>query len=120
MVLLLALLGLNALGMISIVILVRRARKAQRRRVVERPNSQYKSKYVLDLESSERWERLDLKKLHEVNREEAARIIKRLKAVSARGLTAYERDFLDRMVEAEHRVEKTERRGHGAPRPAAG
>lgn len=119
--LLFALLALNAISMVAVVVIYKRARKAQRRRVVERPNSQYKSPYVLDLESKERWEHLDLSCLHEVNREEAIKILAKLGTASTRGLTAYERSFLDRMVEAESRLRRAERRhsgrGHGNPTP---
>ena len=123
--LLLILLGMNVIALVAVVVIYRRARKAQRRRIVERPNSQYKSPYVVDLESRDRWEQLDLSSLHEVNREEAEKILAKLRSTSTRGLNSYERAFLDRLVEAERRLEKSHRRrppqGHpGTPRPAAG
>ncbi len=131
--LLFALLALNLVTFVAVVVLYRRAKKAQRRRVVERPNSEFKSAYVLDLEAKDRWERLDLSRLHEVNREEAERVLAKLRTASTRGLSATERAYLDRLVEAERRVEKTTRREHrrvretgsaprseGTPRPAAG
>ena len=119
--LLFALLGLNAISMIAVVVIYKRARKAQRRRIVERPNSQYKSPYVMDLESKERWEHLDLSCLHEVNRQEAVKILAKLSVVSTRGLSAYERGFLDRMIEAEGRIRRAERRqaGDGSTRSNA-
>jgi hypothetical protein len=110
-------------------ILYRRAVKAQKRRRVEAPNSQYKSRYVLDLEARDRWERIDLSRMHEVNREEVEKVLAKLKATSVRALTSQERAFLDRMVEAERRTARERRRderqpgrprGPNAPTPAPG
>lgn len=127
--LLIGLLALNLIALWAVVAMYRRARKAQKQRIVEAPNSQYKSQYVEDLESKERWERLDLSRLHEVNREEAEKVLAKLRTVSTRGLHTQERAFLDRLVEAERRQRKAELRaralgpdgpGHGTPRPARG
>ena len=117
---LIVLLALNVVAVILATTLYRRARKAERKRRVEAPNSQYKSQYVLDLESRDRWESLDLDRVHEVNREEVERILAKLKATSVPALTRQERAFLDRMVEAERRVKRSERRGRagGTPSPA--
>jgi hypothetical protein len=113
--LLFILLGINAIALAVVWMLYRRARKAGRRRRVEAPNSQYKSRYVVDLEAKECWERLDLDHLHEVNREEVVKILAKLRATSVRALTTQERAFLDRMVEAERRS----RRLGGPPRDKA-
>jgi hypothetical protein len=126
--LLFVLLGLNFTALVVVWVLYRRARKAQKRRRVEAPNSQYKSRYVLDLESRDRWERIDLARMHEVNREEVEKVLAKLKATSVRALTSQERAFLDRMVEAERRTERERRRDerHGrhpgprSPTPAPG
>lgn len=125
--LLITLLAINLTALVVVWVLYRRAKKAQKRRRVEAPNSEYKSKYVLDLEAKERWEHLDLSFLHEVNREEVEKVLAKLKATSVRALSRHERDFLDRMVEAERRA-RSSRRTRGArdaggdptPRPATG
>ena len=72
---LLVLLALNVGAVILATTLYRRAKKAETKRRVEAPNSQYKSSYVLDLEAKDRWESLDLDRVHEVNREEVERIL---------------------------------------------
>jgi hypothetical protein len=114
------LLVLNLVAVILATTLYRRARKAERKRRIEAPNSQYKSQYVLDLEARDRWESLDLDRVHEVNREEVERVLSKLKATSVPALTRQERAFLDRMVEAERRVKRSERRRRpgGNPSPA--
>ena len=124
--LLFILLAVNTAALAVVWVLYRKARKAQKQRRVEAPNSQYKSPYVLDLEAKDRWESLDLSLLHEVNREEMELVLAKLRATNVRALTPRERAFLDRMVEAERRARKSARRRSGrhddgsAPRPAAG
>ena len=112
---LLILLGVNIAALIAVTILYRRAKKAQRRRRIEAPNSQYKSQYVMDLEAKQRWEALDLSLLHEVNREEFEKILGKVRRTSVRELTPQERAFLDRMVEAERRVRRTAREAKAPP-----
>ncbi len=109
-ILLFILLGLNTIAVGVVWVLSRRARKAQKRRRVEAPNSEYRSLYVMDLEAKDRWESLDLSLLHEVNREEMEKVLTKLRATNVRALTATERAFLDRMVEAEERARRTARR----------
>ena len=104
------LLILNIAGIVAVTALYRRARKAQRERRVEAPNSEYKSQYLLDLEAKQRWESLDLDRLHEVNREEVVKVLAKLRATSVRSLSPQERDFLDRMLEAERRSRRSEMR----------
>jgi hypothetical protein len=124
--LLIVLLGINLIALVVVWVLYRKAKKAQKKRRVEAPNSEYKSRYVLDVESKERWERLDLNRLHEVNREEAEKVLAKLKATSVRALSTQERAFLDRMVEAERRTRRTGARrpdrsgGPQTPTPAPG
>lgn len=125
--LLIILLGVNLTALAVVWVLYRRARKAQKRRRVEAPNSEYKSRYVLDLEAKDRWEDLDLGHLHEVNREEVEKVLAKLRATSVRALTSQEKAFLDRMVEAERRSRAAAARrrdrpsGNGpTPTPAAG
>lgn len=79
---------------------VRKAQRARRARRVESPNSEYKSPYVLELEARERWERIALDRLHEVNREEVQRLQGTLKEGGVRALSGSERAFLERMVDA--------------------
>ena len=119
---LLGLLAVNVAALVVVTVLYRKARKAQRQRRVEAPNSQYKSQYVMDLEAKGRWEKLDLNLLHEVNREELEKLLRKVRATSVRALAPQERAFLDRMVEAEARVRRSRRReeAQGRPRPAHG
>lgn len=128
--LLILLMLLNIVTLVVVTVLYRRARRQARERRVEAPNSAYKSQYVEDLESKQRWESLDPSLLHEVNREELERTLAKLKATSVRALSPQERAFLDRMVEAERRVRRSlrqkrvEDRREGPsgphPTPAAG
>lgn len=116
------LLAVNVAALAVMTALYRRAKRAQRQRRVEAPNSQYKSPYVLDLEARNRWEAVDLGLLHEVNREEFQKVLAKARAQSVRALTPQERAFLDRMVEAERRVRVSRRRaadprGSSEPRP---
>ena len=116
--LLFILLGINLVALGAIWVLYRRIKRAQRKRRVEAPNSEYKSRYVLDLDSKERWEQLDLSRLHEVNREEAERLLAKLRVTNVRALSTQERAFLDRLVEAEKRVGRTARRERALTQPA--
>ncbi len=118
---LLILLAANSLTLAGMYVLYRRWKKAQNKRRVEAPNSQYKSPYVLDLEAKERWKSIDLERLHEVNREEVEKLLGKLAVTNVRALTTSERAFLDRMVEAQERVKARGRgpRG-GGPRVGPG
>lgn len=111
--LLLILLAVNVATLVGVTILYRRAKKARQVRRVEAPNSEYSSRYVMDLEARQRWEELDRSLLHEINREEFDRLLAKARATSVRNLTETERSFLDRMVEAERRVRRTRRRADG-------
>lgn len=101
---LLVLLAVNTVALVTTVLLYRKAKKEGKQRRVEAPNSEYKSKYVMDLEARERWERMDLSRLHEVNREEVEKILAKVRATSVRALTVSERAFMDRMADAHDRV----------------
>lgn len=119
--LLLALLAVNTAALVVVVTLYLRARKAQgKSRRVEGPNSEYRSQYVRDLEARERWEGLELDRLHEVNREEVEKLLAKLRATSVRALTPTERAFLDRMVEAQERVRARDRGPRKGPRGGPG
>ena len=113
------LIAANAASLAGMFVFYRRLKKAQSKRRVEAPNSQYKSPYVLDLESKERWQSIDLERLHEVNREEVEKLLGKLAVTNIRALTTAERAFLDRMVEAQERV-KARARGPGGPRMGSG
>ena len=102
----------------------RRERRANRLRRVEAPNSEHKSPYVIDMEARERWESLDLARLHEINREEVEVLLAKVRAVGVKSLTGPERAFLDRMAEAHDRAGGRPRNGGGSapsrqvPRPS--
>ena len=104
--------------------LYRRERRANRQRRVEAPNSLHKSPYVIDMEARERWESLDLTRLHEVNREEIEKLLAKVRASGVKSLTSTERAFLERMAEAHDRVGGRPRNGGSAhasaqvPRPS--
>lgn len=75
-------------------------KKIEERRVVEKPNSHYAPKAVKDLEAKERWERIDMQALHELNRGEVETLLDRVRALGVDSLRPQERAFLERMVEA--------------------
>lgn len=101
---LLILLAVNTAALVVVTVLYRKAKKASRPRRIEAPNSQYKSRYVMDLEAKDRWGKVDLDRLHPVNREEFEKILAKVHATSVRALSSYERSFLDRMADAHDRV----------------
>ena len=111
------LLAVNTVALVVMTVLYRKAKKANKQRRVEAPNSEYKSQYVVDLEAKDRWERVDLSRLHEVNREEFEKLLRKVRATSTRALTSAERDFLDRMADAHDRVMKEEGGSGGSRRP---
>jgi hypothetical protein len=121
---LLALVVVQAAAIALLSRLYRRERKANKLRRVEAPNSQYKSPYVLDMEARERWEALDLSRLHEVNREEIEKLLVKVRATGVKSLSAPERAFLDRMSDAHDRGATRPRPGgragppHQLPRPS--
>ena len=55
---------------------------------------------AVDREARERWEALDLTRLHELNREEVEKLLTKVRGTGVRSLTAAERAFLDRMSQA--------------------
>ena len=93
-------LGLAALTGGIVTYRVRKAQRTRRARRLEAPNSEYKSPYVLELEARERWEGIPVERLHEVNREEVQRLQVTLRDGGVRALSASERAFLDRMIDA--------------------
>lgn len=75
-------------------------KRIAQQRVVEKPNSHYAPKVVKDLEAQERWERIDVDELHELNRGEVETLLERVRALGVDSLRPQERAFLERMVEA--------------------
>jgi hypothetical protein len=55
---------------------------------------------AVDVEARQRWESLDLTRLHELNREEVEKLLTKVRGTGVRSLTAAERAFLDRMFQA--------------------
>jgi hypothetical protein len=103
--------------LVATLILYRRVGRARAERSVEAPNSTYESRYVRELKSWERWERMDLSRLHEINRAEVERLLAKVRRTSVRALTSQERDFLERMADAHDRVVRI-RGGARGPRPS--
>ena len=91
--------------------LYRREKRANKQRRVEAPNSEHKSPYVIDMEARERWESLDLGRLHEVNREEIEKLLGKVRATGVKSLSTAERAFLDRMADAHDRAGGRPRNG---------
>lgn len=75
-------------------------KRIEEKRVVEKPNSHYAPEAVKNLEAQERWERIDLDALHELNRSEVEALLERVHALGIKSLRPQERAFLERMVEA--------------------
>jgi sugar (pentulose or hexulose) kinase len=71
------------------------------RRVVERPHSFYASKGVRDQEDEEWWRRIDLDRLHEVNREYIERLLRQIDGAGVDTLTRDEWAFMERMANLE-------------------
>ena len=71
--------------------------RRRQRRVVNRPTLPHKVSIVLDLEALERWKAIPRERLHEINREEVDKLLRKANESGARTLTTDERDFLDRM-----------------------
>ncbi len=68
-------------------------------RVVERPNSFYASKAVHSQEDEEWWRRIELGRLHELNREYVERLLSQIDGDGVGTLTKDERAFMERMAE---------------------
>jgi hypothetical protein len=54
----------------------------------------------VEKEVRERWEALDLSRMHEANREEVEKLLLKVRGTGVTSLTAAERAFLDRMSQA--------------------
>jgi hypothetical protein len=76
----------------------RRARIAARR-VVEKPNSHYSSVIVRNQVDRARWGKVDLDKIHPVNREEVERLLTLADVQGVDSLSPRERLFLETMTQ---------------------
>lgn len=90
---------LGGLAIGYLYIWLRERRKLKARRVVEKPNSHYKSKGVSDVESKHRWSSIPVDRLHEINREEVESLLEKVTRLGVNSLSPSERAFLDRMAE---------------------
>ncbi len=76
----------------------RKKRIIAEHRVVERPNSFYASKAVHNQEDEEWWRRIELERLHELNREYVERLLRQIDTAGVGTLTKDERAFMERMA----------------------
>ncbi len=91
---------------IRVWLIERKKRVVAERRVIERPNSFYESEAVHDQVDEEWWRRIDLERLHELNREYVERLLHQIDGAGAGTLTKDERAFMERMAKLD-----------GPPRP---
>ena len=71
--------------------------RKRKQRVARRPARPRKLSVVADLEALERWKTIPREQLHEINREEVDKLLRKAHKLGARALTGEERAFLDRM-----------------------
>ncbi len=76
----------------------RKKRIIAERRVVERPNSFYASTAVHNQEDEEWWRRIELERLHELNREYVERLLRQIETSGVGTLSKDERAFMERMA----------------------
>jgi len=76
-----------------------RARRIAARRIVERPNSFYSSILVKNQVDRTRWGRIDLSRVHPVNREEVERLLAVADTLGVDALSSRERVFLETLTE---------------------
>ena len=81
----------------------RRKRLAVSGRRVEAPNSHYSSRGVRDREDRERWGRIDLSRLHPLNRDEVRRLLAVIDVDGVGALSAKDRVFLENMTRPRRR-----------------
>ena len=77
---------------------IRRRRRAVATRRVEAPNSHYSSRGVRDRDDRERWGRIDLSRLHPINRDEVRRLLGVVDLDGMGALSSKDRVFLDNMT----------------------
>jgi hypothetical protein len=66
---------------------------------VEKPNSHYDPVAVQNIQARERWDGIDMIRVHEINRGEVERLLTKADAVGVEALRVRERQFLDVMLE---------------------
>jgi hypothetical protein len=66
---------------------------------VEKPNSHYSSALVKNQEDRERWGKVDLERIHPVNREEVVRLLALADVQGPEALSSRERLFLETMTQ---------------------
>jgi len=79
----------------------RKKRLVAEGRVIERPNSFYGSKAVHNQEDEEWWRRIELERLHELNREYVERLLLQIEGAGVGTLTKDDRAFMERMAKLE-------------------
>jgi len=75
-----------------------RKRRIAARRVVEKPNSHYSSEGVRNQEDRDRWGRINMRKLHPLNRDEVQRILDVVDEDGIHAISSKDRLFLDNMT----------------------
>jgi hypothetical protein len=75
-----------------------RARRIAERRIIEKPNSFYSSALVKDQVDRVRWGKLDLGRLHPLNREEVERLLAIADVQGLDSLSPKDRLFLENMT----------------------
>lgn len=75
-----------------------RKRRIASRRVVEKPNSHYSSQGVRNQEDRDRWGRINMRKLHPLNRDEVTRLLDVVDEEGIKALSSKDRLFLDNMT----------------------
>jgi hypothetical protein len=89
---------------VALWIASRRRRRLAVARRVEAPNSHYSSRGVRDREDRERWGRIDMARLHPLNRDEVRRLLTVVDLDGAAALSLKDRVFLDNMTRPRRRV----------------
>ena len=95
-----ALLALVIAQSVMLGVLLRLYLRAKQLREEARRQAGGPASPAVDLEARQRWESLDLTRLHELNREEVEKLLAKVRGTGVRSLTAAERAFLDRMSQA--------------------
>ena len=93
-------------GMTGVALLLasrKKRRLAMAARRVEAPNSHYSSRGVREREDRERWGRIDLSRLHPLNRDEVRRLLAVVDVDGAAALSTKDRIFLDNMTRPRRR-----------------
>lgn len=73
-------------------------RRVAARRRVEKPNSHYSSEGVRHQEDRDRWGRIDIRRLHPLNRDEVQRLLDVVDRDGIKAISSKDRHFLDNMT----------------------